>query len=543
MLRAALRFGAAPHPPTPWARVREWVGASHCANAHPSHASRGWLFTYFAVAVVFWLYSAVGLAQQKSEEVPSKVHIDHADRLEFIKNVESVRKLIGEVRMHQDTTTIFCDSAYQYVDRNFVEAYSNIRIISGRVTITGDKLQYDANTKTADIFGNVVLYDGSTYLYTPHLQYEVNTHVGKYFERGKIVNANDSLISKHATYNTDTRWAEFRGDVRLYSPDYKVNTDALDYNTDTQEANFSTKTRIFNDSSDIVCDRGTYYTSQRRGSLHGRVIMQDKEYVIQGDSVYFSKLDNIGEAFRNVHVLSKDSNVHIFGQYAKIDDFHKYTYVTRKAYTMYKIEKDTLYITADTLLAKQDSLKKRYIYAYHKAKLYKKDFQAIADTLLYHRDDSVFYFIESPVLWSENNQITGKNIIVYLKNKQLDSITITQKGFIVQQEDSVKYNQLKGRLIQVKLKENKIQRMFVSGNSESLYYVFKENNTLSGMNYILCSEADFYFEDNRPSTIKFFNQPDGTFYPPKQITRENAILKDFKWYSQLRPCKKDIISP
>ncbi|MDW8301176.1 MAG: OstA-like protein [Bacteroidia bacterium] len=498
---------------------------------------------YSLLALILSKAAIFSVAQNKTDNIPNKVHIDHADKLEFIKTTESIRKLLGQVRMHQDTTFIFCDSAYQYVDRNFVEAHSNIRILSGKVTITGDKLQYDANTKLADIFGNVVLYDGSTYLYTSHLQYDVNAHTGRYFEKGKIINANDSLTSKYAAYNTDTHWAEFREDVQLYAPDYKVSTQALDYNTDTQTAYFITHTRIFNDSSHIVCQKGMYHTSQRKGSLYGKVIMQDKDYILKGDSVYFSKLDNLGEAFKNVHLLNKDSTIHIFGQYAKVDDFHKYTYVTNKAYTFYKVEKDTVFITADTLLAKQDSTKKRYIYAYHRAKLYKKDFQAIADTLLYSRDDSVFYFIQSPVLWSENTQITGKSIVAYIKNKQLDSITVTQKGFMIQQEDSTKYNQLKGRLIQVKLKDNKIQRMLVSGNSESLYYVFKEDNTLSGMNYILCSEADFYFKDNRPSTIKFFNQPDGVFYPPREINQENAILKDFKWYAHLRPQKKDVVYP
>lgn len=475
------------------------------------------------------------------QESPSKVHIDHANTLEFIKTNESIRKLIGEVIIRQDTTTIYCDSAYQYIDRNFIEAYHNIRIVSGKVTITGDKLQYDANTKIADIFGNVILYDGSTYLYTPHLQYEVNTKTGKYYEQGKIINASDSLTSKYAVYNTETRWASFKDNVKLYAPDYKVHTEVLDYNTETQIAHFTTKTHIFNDSNDIVCHKGTYQTAERKGSLYGTVVMQDKEYVIKGDSVYFSKLENFGEAFKNVHVFNKDTTIQIFGQYARVDDFHKHTYVTQKAYLMYKIEKDTLFVTADTLLAKQDSLKKRYLYAYHQAKLYKKDFQAVADTLQYNRDDSVFYFIHSPILWSEKNQITGKNIVAYIKNKQLDSIVVPQKGFIVQQEDSTRYNQLKGRWIWVKLKNNQIQRMFVSGNSESLYYVFKENKTLNGMNYILCSEADFYFKENRPDTIKFYTQPDGVFYPPKQITHENAILKDFKWYEKLRPRKKDVI--
>ncbi len=490
------------------------------------------------IAVLFYIGNSFA---QNSEEVPNKVYIDHSNTLEFIKTTESIRKLIGDVRIHQDTTAIFCDSAYQYIDRNFIEAYSNIRIVSGKVTITGDKLQYDANTKIADVLGNVIMYDGSTHLYTPHLQYDVNTKTGKYFEQGKIVNANDSLTSRYAIYNTETRWAEFRDNVKLYAPDYRVQTDALDYNTDTQIANFNTKTHIFNDSSDIVCYKGSYMTAQRKGSLYNNVIMQDKEYIIKGDSVYFSKLDNLGEAFRNVHVLNKDSSIHIFGQYARVDDFHKYTYVTQKAYTMYRIEKDTLYITADTLLAKQDSLKKRYIYAYRNAKLFKKDFQAVADTLLYNRDDSVFYFIQNPILWSEKNQITGKNIIAYIKNKQLDSITVLQKGFMIQQEDTIRYNQLKGRQIQVKLRDNAIERMFVSGNSESLYYVFKEDKTLNGMNYILCSEADFYFKENRPATIKFFNQPDGIFYPPKEINNENAILKDFKWQEKLRPQKKDVI--
>lgn len=79
-----------------------------------------------------------------------RVQLEHADKLKGARSADGERfdRLLGNVVLIQNRTTIYCDSAYLYKKRNFVEAFGKVRITEGdSVTITGRKLEYDGNTK------------------------------------------------------------------------------------------------------------------------------------------------------------------------------------------------------------------------------------------------------------------------------------------------------------------------------------------------------------------------------------------------------------
>ena len=69
-----------------------------------------------------------------------KLKLEHADRLSgTTANGERIDKLNGNVVFKQNTTTIYCDSAYFYKSRNTIEAFGKVRITEGdSVTITSN---------------------------------------------------------------------------------------------------------------------------------------------------------------------------------------------------------------------------------------------------------------------------------------------------------------------------------------------------------------------------------------------------------------------
>src|SRR5690606_29570282 len=86
----------------------------------------------------------------------STVKLEHADQLTFERE-KGYQKLSGNVVFTQNQTTIYCDSAYLYKERNAVEAFGRVRITEGdSVTVTGRRLEYDGNTKRARLRDNVV---------------------------------------------------------------------------------------------------------------------------------------------------------------------------------------------------------------------------------------------------------------------------------------------------------------------------------------------------------------------------------------------------
>lgn len=91
-------------------------------------------------------------------------------------------------------------------------------------------------------------------------------------------------------------------------------------------------------------------------------------------------------------------------------------------------------------------------------------------------------------------------------------------------------------------RKGKLNRVFVNGNGESIYFASDEKTgLLTGMNNVLCSNIIIRFKDGKVSNISFIKQPDGNFIPPHEIDEENTKLADFRWRVEERPVKSDVV--
>lgn len=153
-----------------------------------------------------------------------KVQLKQADRLKGKggSGDERFDRLLGNVILTQNRTTIYCDSAYLFKKRNFVEAFGKVRITEGdSVTITGRKLEYDGDTKKAKLRNNVVFTKlATTTLYTDNLDFDRPTNVAYYFNGGKLVDSINVLTSNKGYYDVNTNMASFKKNVHVKNPDY-----------------------------------------------------------------------------------------------------------------------------------------------------------------------------------------------------------------------------------------------------------------------------------------------------------------------------------
>ena len=123
--------------------------------------------------------------------------------------------LLGNVILVQNKTTIYCDSAYLYKKRNFVEAFGQVRIVEGdSITITGNKLEYDGNTKKAKLRNNVVFTKLATStLYTDNLDFDRPKNLAYYFNGGRLVDSINVLTSQKGYYDLNSNMASFKKNV------------------------------------------------------------------------------------------------------------------------------------------------------------------------------------------------------------------------------------------------------------------------------------------------------------------------------------------
>ena len=191
-----------------------------------------------------------------------------------------------------------------------------------------------------------------------------------------------------------------------------------------------------------------------------------------------------------------------------------------------------------------DTVKTRIVMAYHHAKIFKSDLQARADSMFFSYGDSTVRCYVKPMIWTQGSQLSGDTVYLQLKNKKLDNMLLQHNSFIVNTEegDSTHFNQVKGKVITGFFADGKLDRMFVDGNAESIYYV-KEDSVYSGMNRMLSSRIKVLFKDDKLKDIISILKPEGNYYPIDEIPADEDILKGFIWKPKDRPQSKEEIIP
>ncbi len=485
-----------------------------------------------------------------------KVKLNHADSLKgSMRDGKRFDKLLGHVAFVQNTTNIFCDSAYFFRSENRLEAFGHVHIIDDSVDITSLRLEYDGTKKIAYLRKNVVFEKLKiARLYTDFLDYYRIKNEARYFNGGKLIDTTNTLTSKKGYYDVKTNLASFKKEVVGVNPDYTLTSDTLQYNSKTRLVYFRDFTTLKDkDGKTAYYQNGVYDTRKKFSSLNNGE-MESPSYRIKGDNYFIDDVKKMYKVNGHVAMTSKAENLTIFGDDGFYDKGKGISKVFGNAY-MAKVadDGDTLFLSADTLVSieNKDPKKKRLL-AYHSVKIFKNDMQGIADSLVYQSADSTLYFFHDPVLWSDENQMTADSIHMLLKNKNISRIYMVSNSFVVSIDSLKDYNQIKGRKMTTYFENKKIHHVVVMGNGETIYHVLEEKDIkkdsllikitiLAGMNKTICSNMRIDFKAGKVNSINFYVKPDASFFPPKEIKEKDRKLKGFTWRGTERPKKKDVV--
>jgi lipopolysaccharide export system protein LptA len=586
------------------------------------------------------------LLQAQSPIRPEAVAQDSTQRLKietalvveyFVRGERTLQKLSGNVRMRQENTLVYCDTAI--LDQDDATLKGSVVMEQGdTVKVFADSALYNTKTKISDLFGNVVLVNGRQQLFTNRLRYDLANKIATYHTGATLSNGKSQLTSTHGYYFVNQKEVFFKGDVLGTDPDFTMRTDTLAFNTETQLVRFLAPTLISQRGAKIYTEGGFYdiennfaefdlnpqyerqgqrgrarkmryfgttkeYTLEGeayiddptkgqqtqadviryntdteqtllRGNAHyqdstrdirgaeirydsrnknyqviGRGIVADPPNIIEADSLDFNDLLGNGLALGNV-VWTDTTND--FSILAHRMDYNKKTQflnafggtgpagASGRPLMKSLIERDTLYMSADTLTSfKPDSASDtRLLIAHRDVRIFKSDLQAACDSMRFSSADSIFWFYKIknlPLIWSDTSQFSGDTIRMLLKNKKLDRIWLRQNAFVINSEDGLLFNQIKGKHTTAFFRDDEVREMLVEGNAQAVYYALDDQRAYIGVNETQCSEMRLYFGDNQVESIKFYSQPAGTFTPMRQAGNETKKLEGFFWEKKRRP--------
>ncbi|MEI2275065.1 hypothetical protein OHD16_23240 [Sphingobacterium sp. ML3W] len=189
----------------------------------------------------------------------------------------------------------------------------------------------------------------------------------------------------------------------------------------------------------------------------------------------------------------------------------------------------------------QDTAKTRILKAYYNARLFKSDLQAVADSMYYGMQDSMFRLMGKPMMWAENSQISGDTIFLQVKNQKLDNSLLVGNAFMVNAtSDSLKFNQIKGRKITSFFTNNRMERLFVDGNAENIFYnIDEKTNITTELVHDRSSRFKILMENNKLQEYVSIRKVDGKVYPIAEVTADKEFLPNFTWRPEDRPKSKD----
>lgn len=500
-------------------------------------------YLLFIIPALFFLPLIIAQETQKNT-VRKKIEVLYAEYIELVTNAagEEMRVLVGDVRFRHNDVFMYCDSAHYTPGKQEMIAYSDVHIEQGdTLDLYGDYLFYDGINETAFVRDSVELIDKETHLYTDAINYDLKNKIARYNTGGRIINADNTLTSIVGVYYVSQNLFNFKDSVKIVTPDYLIKADTMDYNTKTEVSYFTGPTRLTGDSLYMYCEKGWFDTRNSVTSVWRNALIDNRQQIVHGDSLFYNDSTGYGEAYRNVVIQDTTNNLVIEGDYAWYYKQPERFMVTERAMFVQVSDEDSLFLHADTISAvtiADTAAGYRLMRAYHKVKIFSRQLQAKCDSLTYSFQDSVIRFYHDPILWTEEYQLLSDSMAIFTKNSQADRLELYNSAFVISEIDTSRYNQIKGRSLTGYFKENELNKVEVNGNGESIYYLI-DGNEITGVNQSRCARIEAFFDDGKVTEIIDHGNPEGVIDPPDLNTDPAELrLEGFIWYDHLRPKKK-----
>ena len=203
---------------------------------------------------------------------------------------------------------------------------------------------------------------------------------------------------------------------------------------------------------------------------------------------------------------------------------------------------DSLAVQADTVV--RDSTKYNFVTAVGRVKLYKSDMQIACDSLAYCDLDSLVRLYREPLIWNEvNRQYAADSVYAVIKNSSLEKASLMSNAFIIVQEDSLCYDQIKATEMLAYFDSTGVLRRFDALGDASAIFYLQEDSVYATVNKSSAKMLHAIFTEGNLDRVYYFEDTKNDAYPLAQMKKEERVLKGFNWLPDKRPKGKSDITP
>jgi lipopolysaccharide export system protein LptA len=431
---------------------------------------------------------------------------------------------INDVAMKNDSIVLVCDTMLYDTHNDITTFKSNTKTWHGNNIITSDFGMYKPNEDEISFSSNVYMQSEEQEIWADSVWFDNNTKNAVLFCNIQMIDSAQQTI--------------IFGDKVQISDNYQ--TVVVSENPATLYYSIPQEPDLLSDTTYLIAD--TICTLMENMKIVTDTIWQ-KDTALQknitADSLTVTSIIDTVKHDSTEHNITSDTAMNeSIGKNKPKLDIRKNKPNELDIANNEKSAQDSLVqilITRDTVV--------RSMFAFHNVKIYKSDFQALCDSLVYHSSDSATYMYHLPILWNDNTQITSGVATFYSKNRQIDYAEFSSPPMVVMREDSAHFSQLKGKSMKAFFKNSKMDRINVSGNGQSIYYI-RENpeKPISAVEISECANIviDMILINgkNKINRVTYLMKPVSNTYPVNKIPEDSKELKGFVLHDDIRPKSK-----
>ena len=511
----------------------------------------------------------------------------------------------GNVHMNQgDTLTLVSDVLFYDGTDQLARARHNVILTHNQMRLYCDSLDYDRLYELGYFFNGGRLVDGDNTLESEWGQYSPPTHEAVFNYNVDMRTPKSTLVSDTLHYNTETGWARIVGPSNVDNGDNHIYSENGSYDTRGERVYLLDRSIVSNKGISIEADSLYYQSDSTLSKGFGNVVYIDRDNRNELRGNYLLYSDSLGYAEAADSAMCVDySQPDTF--YIHADTFKLFTYyfdldslqavqahqdsllaAKRKKQSPDSLSlalmSDSLRATLpDSLRASfpdslhaslPDSLRAsfpdslhashtpfatdslaatpapapvdstwREVRAYNHVRAYRRDIQAVCDSMVFISKDSCMTMYKDPILWQEGQQLLGEEIKAWVNDSTIDSTHVIRQALSVERVDSMCYNQVTGALMRSFFVKGQMDRSIVEGNVLVNYFPFDEDSLMIGMIHAEGTLLQLFMGKKSVDQIKFIGQVDGCMHPLALIQPNVRYLENFQWFDYVRPVSKEDI--
>lgn len=399
---------------------------------------------------------------------------------------DRVQKILGNVHLQSQNLEMYCDSAYQFVNKSEIRAFGNIEVNTEAEKIWADTLIYFTDIDFSQLRGRVIIEADSTTLFGNSVDYRFSTKVAHFIDEIRLEDQRGTLLANSGFYYREADSAEFHGNVQLADSLQYLEGDSLFSNRDKK-----------------------YY------ELYGDIFGDDRENdsMIQGR---YLESDSTGR-----RLLQKN---------AWLKSFERDTSDTTQA--------DTTHIRAKTILSLEQRSKQdtsAIVFGYDSVRIWSPSFASVSDTSKYTDRTETFELWSKAKAWHKQVQLTGPYIEAKIVAGDIDSLKSYPRPFSVQQDTSIdRLNQITGDTLHADFNDGELRQIYVYENAHLLRFTKNEQDEPDGAIDLTAPQIRIFFEEGSLAEMKATGAVNGSYLPESQRTTSRR-LDNFIWDPELRP--------